>query len=411
MADDAEGAESIAPESKSRSIRLLRTYASSQPVSRTSSPALGETSSSPSSILSLPPNSVSSPPPSPPQVVSLESPKHKDMSSLFGPPSGVDLDEFGMITPPSPRKTLSSLSAPESARSRLESQLEPSHSTITALQTQLSQLSSDLASYTRQLNEARNAEAASQRRANDLERAKNELQVENSGLLGQLEEVGKVVALSNKSAEEERISGGTEKKIRSLEGETRRKDEVARKERKVEKRNEEVEMLTSSLNLNDELLSNLRHQHALDLSTPHSRIRELKSSLFDAPDFSHILQHRITALEGDLAQRRRLSSPSRPDFDRRHSSSATGARPLRRVLAPRPVYEANLSAETRHKRKVSLSTLKARIESKRTATLNAMSTNSPRLLVTGRSRLPRSITEMNEYHIACEEATGHVQPR
>ncbi|KIJ53447.1 hypothetical protein M422DRAFT_241692 [Sphaerobolus stellatus SS14] len=87
-----------------------------------------------------------------------------------------------------------------------------------------------------------------------------------------------------------------------------------------------------------ELLSNPRQQHALDMSTSYSRIRELETEVFDAQ-----------------ASERQLFNSARPYT------------PGRKVLAPRPVYEENLSAGTRHKRRVSLSMLKARIEIERAA--------------------------------------------
>ncbi|KAF8583620.1 hypothetical protein K439DRAFT_1203510 [Ramaria rubella] len=138
--------------------------------------------------------------------------------------------------------------------------------------------------------------------------------------------------------------------------------------------------------LGDEVLSAVRQQHALDLSTAHSRIRALETEVFDAQAAAHSFQRRVAALEDELLQSRvhtrtRTPPPRSSSFgladSRRHSVSST--RPhtpssLSRVstpMHPRPVYEDNLSAETRHKRKISLGMLKARIESERAAAEHA----------------------------------------
>ncbi|KAF8521953.1 hypothetical protein BU17DRAFT_64678 [Hysterangium stoloniferum] len=130
--------------------------------------------------------------------------------------------------------------------------------------------------------------------------------------------------------------------------------------------------------LSDEMT---RHDQTLDLSNAHSRIRALETALYDA---EHSAERRIQTLEAELAQARARSIPS-PSLafprrfsyqltddatSRRHSLSSS--RPhtpsaLRTAIhvRPRAVYDKNLSADTRHKRKVSLNMLKARIESER----------------------------------------------
>ncbi|KIJ29824.1 hypothetical protein M422DRAFT_214820 [Sphaerobolus stellatus SS14] len=148
-----------------------------------------------------------------------------------------------------------------------------------------------------------------------------------------------------------------------------REDEIARL-RETEGSMASQSPRVPQASFSEELLSNLRQQHALDMSTSHSRIRELETAVFDAEASAHAFQRKVTQLEEELLQLRTksaLGSPTRPTSERHSISSARPHTPLRRVLAPRPVYEANLSAETRHKRKVSLSMLKARIESERTA--------------------------------------------
>jgi hypothetical protein len=159
-------------------------------------------------------------------------------------------------------------------------------------------------------------------------------------------------------------------------------------------RDEEVERLREAVSsprkprnddgprsLDAELLSSLRQQHALDLSAAQSQIRALENSVFDAEARSHALQKQVTALEDQLAHSRsrppsrlgqRSFSPSqfRPSSragsqsDLRRSSFGSH-RPTKSNLAPlsRSMFDQNMSAETRHKRLVSLSMLKARIDS------------------------------------------------
>ncbi|KAF8463560.1 hypothetical protein JB92DRAFT_3066475 [Gautieria morchelliformis] len=154
--------------------------------------------------------------------------------------------------------------------------------------------------------------------------------------------------------------------------------------------------------LSQEMVSVVRQQHALDLSTAHSRIRALETEVFEAQAAAHTFQRRVTALEAELVQLnthhipdvagrstppfpRRASFQDGSEDSRRHSLSST--RPhtpssLRSLIVPRVVYDENLSAATRHKRKVSLSMLKARIESERAAAQHSTSVSvvgSPRL--------------------------------
>ncbi|KAJ6601389.1 hypothetical protein DFH09DRAFT_1490676 [Mycena vulgaris] len=122
--------------------------------------------------------------------------------------------------------------------------------------------------------------------------------------------------------------------------------------------------------LDHELINSLRQQHALDLSAAQSQIRALENSVFDAEAKSHALRKQVGALEDQVAQTRgaaaqRALSPSIPSTSR-PASRATSVRTGLGVGAPplaRSVFDQNLTPETRHKRKVSLSMLKARIDS------------------------------------------------
>ena len=121
------------------------------------------------------------------------------------------------------------------------------------------------------------------------------------------------------------------------------------------------------------MLSSLRQQHALDLSAATAQVRALEHTVYDKERANHTLQKQVNGLEEQLTQLRsnypgqRAFSPvlSRPssramESDRRISigSRRSGPPPL-----SRSVFDHAMSPETLHKRKVSLSMLKARIDS------------------------------------------------
>ncbi|KIY65986.1 hypothetical protein CYLTODRAFT_48323 [Cylindrobasidium torrendii FP15055 ss-10] len=104
-----------------------------------------------------------------------------------------------------------------------------------------------------------------------------------------------------------------------------------------------------------EMLGDIKQQHALELSSMQSRIRSLESAVFEAEARAHELQKQLTDSRQNLLSPPPGSAPSRP-------TSRTGA-----VVSPPPMtrtfaIDQSLSPEARHKRKVSLSMLKARIE-------------------------------------------------
>ncbi|KAH9920189.1 uncharacterized protein BXZ73DRAFT_80145 [Epithele typhae] len=145
--------------------------------------------------------------------------------------------------------------------------------------------------------------------------------------------------------------------------------------------------------LDDEMLSALRQQHALELSAAHSKVRALESAVYDAEAKMHAHQRRAAALEGELAEVRAqpLALPRRTSSrqnELRRASIGSG-RPARTASPPPPATLAafeGLSPEARHKRKVSLSMLKARIDSELAASAHpprAGATSSPRRKVSG----------------------------
>ncbi|KAJ3855071.1 hypothetical protein EV368DRAFT_80003 [Lentinula lateritia] len=121
--------------------------------------------------------------------------------------------------------------------------------------------------------------------------------------------------------------------------------------------------------LNDEVLGSLK----LDLSSSQSHVRSLEESLFDAEARSHALMKQVAALEDQLTTRPQIPSmrpfspsggalASRPSSRGSRTRSISGSHSLKPSALARSAIEHNLSPETRHKRKTSLTMLKARID-------------------------------------------------
>ena len=146
--------------------------------------------------------------------------------------------------------------------------------------------------------------------------------------------------------------------------------------------------------LDDELLNSLRQQHALELSAAESQIRALQNLVFDANAHSHSLQKQVNALEAQAVHSRSRPTsrlglrsfspvarpPSRTYTDVRRSSFGSHHRSPRNVAAipplARSIFDQSMSVEMRHKRLVSLSMLKARIDSEVEVTLTRPSSRA-----------------------------------
>lgn len=136
--------------------------------------------------------------------------------------------------------------------------------------------------------------------------------------------------------------------------------------------------------LDDEMLGAVKVQYSMDLSNAQSQIRALETAVFEAQAKSHNLQKQVSILEDQLAQQRSVSRATSRPF----SPGVPGGRPASRSLVTHPdsrrgsfthrpsnlalpssrtVFDVGLSPETRHKRQVSLSMLKARIDSEAAA--------------------------------------------
>jgi len=151
--------------------------------------------------------------------------------------------------------------------------------------------------------------------------------------------------------------------------------------------------------LDDEMLSAVKQQHAMELSSAQSQIRALETVAFEAQDKAHRLQRQIHILEDQLASRSVSRATSRP-FSPSARPASRASSDLRRgsltskssslVPPTRSVFDVGLSPETRHKRQVSLSMLKARIESETAAHRH---TPPPR----GLSPVPDSVSDVDPH--------------
>ncbi|KAF5374957.1 hypothetical protein D9758_000538 [Tetrapyrgos nigripes] len=167
----------------------------------------------------------------------------------------------------------------------------------------------------------------------------------------------------------------------------RAQNEIETLRQELSSKEEELQRLRSPIrteaprSLDDEILSSVKQQHSLELSTAQSQIRSLETALFDAEARSHTLTKQIAGLEDQLAARPPVRSfspgiPSRPSS--RGARNVAEQRPYKPSALSRPAFEQNLSPETRHKRKTSLSMLKARMDSElAVAAAKANVTSSP----------------------------------
>lgn len=171
------------------------------------------------------------------------------------------------------------------------------------------------------------------------------------------------------------------------------RNELMVKEEELENFQKTPVMDDAPLSLDNEMLSALKQQHALELSSAQSQIRSLETAVFEAQDRAHRLQRQVAFSEDQLTQMRTSRTTPRPFSPATSVRSSSRASPtLRRgsssgykqsggggALVPsstRTVFDVGLSPETKHKRQISLAMLKARIESETTAVQG----RSPRML-------------------------------
>ncbi|KAF9469728.1 hypothetical protein BDZ94DRAFT_1151170, partial [Collybia nuda] len=224
----------------------------------------------------------------------------------------------------------------------------------------------------------RNLEAERSSHHQEASRRIEEVERLNSSLRAQTEELTllrqELDARRDAQDEEQEFLERTQNEIESL------RTDLAARDEEIERLQQAAALPTREASphaLDAELLSSLRQQHALDLSAAQSQIRALENSVFDADARAHALSKQVAVLEEQLARSHAHSRPS----SRLGAGSVTGSQPrsfsplgvrprssadLRRASFGGPhraVLEQGMSAETRHKRLISLSMLKARIDS------------------------------------------------
>ncbi|KAI0783366.1 hypothetical protein C8Q75DRAFT_444278 [Abortiporus biennis] len=197
------------------------------------------------------------------------------------------------------------------------------------------------------------------------------------------------------------------------------RSELAGKDEEIERLREAVALASTPTSpgpgehnsFNDEMLSAIRQQHSLEMSNAQSEIRRLDTAVFQAEAKAHTLQKQVSQLEDQISQLRGTSSsrvnvagpgaggiaarPLSRNYDRsdelRRASFTSNNRPSSNHSnssnpIPPSLLPSNfdgLSPETRHKRRVSLSMLKARIDSesagksKQQASALSLSRSSP----------------------------------
>ncbi|KAI0673603.1 hypothetical protein C8Q78DRAFT_1017957 [Trametes maxima] len=245
--------------------------------------------------------------------------------------------------------------------------------------------------------------AAARRDVQDLEDERNKLrQVSNSNV----EEIRRLTdTLQSQSVQlsslRSDLNERTEAQAEAAEFLSRAQAEMETLRTDLAQKDEELERLREALSappsragtqsLDEEMLNALKQQHALELSEAQSQVRAAENTLHKTETQVHTLQRQITVLEDELAQLRAQPRPSSRSSTHAHhtiprrtsSRTVDVSDDLRRAsfsshrptstLAPPQTTSAfeGLSPETRHKRKVSLSMLKVRIDSELAASSTA----------------------------------------
>lgn len=167
--------------------------------------------------------------------------------------------------------------------------------------------------------------------------------------------------------------------------------EIVHKDEEMERLRESMPSSNVRSSLDGEMSSALKQQQTLELSNARSQIRALESAVFEADARAHSLQKQVSSLMDQLTQLRSLSTvptrpfsptpgmPSRPGSRARNASDELRVQAVRAgssqsisgmsnprsspLQKPRKSTFETLSPETKHKRRVSLGMLKARIDS------------------------------------------------
>lgn len=193
--------------------------------------------------------------------------------------------------------------------------------------------------------------------------------------------------------------------------------EVLRSE--LSSREEELTLLRESASnpnsnetrsFDEELLSSLRQQHAVELSAVTSQIRTLESIVFDKDRTIYDLQKRVNGLEDHPGHVKPNphSIPKASDHSGSLLSHHTHRPALPSPLA-RTVFDQALTPETFHKRKVSLNMLKARMESEARANFSRALSPTQSDRMTSRPSSVVSSQFLEESHVFwCHSCSGDL---
>ncbi|KAI0756536.1 hypothetical protein C8Q80DRAFT_1090226, partial [Daedaleopsis nitida] len=296
----------------------------------------------------------------------------------------------------------------ERERDALKSALEKERTALqtdsTELQKAYSDLQSELTSARKTISDLEDERATlrlvSNSNVDEIRRLTDTLQSQSTQLNTLRSELGERTQAQTEAQE---ILERAQADVETLRAEQSQKDEELERLREatsVPPSRAEANGDAQSHSLDEEMLSALKQQHALELSAAHSQVRALETAVFNAEAQVHTLQRQMSVIENELAQLRLARPSSRnsvhahqhtppPSLPRRTSTRAVNpSDELRRAsfhshrpgaMSPPATLSAfeGLSPETRHKRKVSLSMLKARIDSEVAASSHAPRGASP----------------------------------
>jgi hypothetical protein len=160
--------------------------------------------------------------------------------------------------------------------------------------------------------------------------------------------------------------------------------------------------------LDEELLSSLRQQHAVDLSAVTSQIRALENIVFDKDRTIYDLQKQVNGLEEYHVKPKPHSISKASDHSGSLLSHHTHQPALPSPLA-RTVFDQALTPETFHKRKVSLNMLKARMESEARANFTRALSPTQSDRMTSRVSSVVSSQFLEESHVFwCHSCSGDL---
>lgn len=220
----------------------------------------------------------------------------------------------------------------------------------------------------RRLEEIERLTNLSRSQSQDLDRLRQELDEQTQERVRSFSDLLLHSSLIKPQEEDQELIDHVQTEMETLRAELSSKEEIRRLRQAIPSPIQS----DAPQSLDTELLSSLKQQHALELSAAQSQIRALENSVYGAQSQIHALQRQVSALEDQLTHARSIPRRSfSPGLPSRPSSRGQNHSDMRRSSfgshrpsqLSRSSLDQNLSAEILHKRKISLSMLKARMES------------------------------------------------